>query len=155
MLDRLGKCAVAVRIVTRHDKVFRAHFFNDVDSRFFVGIERDVTLALEVLARRHRQLMLAAGPELLPLVVKPPQPPVDPAGRPFKERTAQLRVAFKNAAGSHAGDSAHQFDRVADGMSNRVKIGVADITRPGIVLKRTVAGWMKADRHIEPFELVP
>ena len=64
-------------------------------------------------------------------------------------------MAFEDSAGRHAGDRAHQFDRVADRVRDRVEIGVPDITGAGIVLQRGVAGRMKADRHIELFQCIP
>src|SRR5215470_20067848 len=69
LLHCLGKRAVGVRIVGRDHEVVRAHLVDDVDRRLLVHIERDVALPPEVLARRHRELMLAARTELLPLVV--------------------------------------------------------------------------------------
>src|SRR5262245_4070121 len=155
LLDRLGERAVGVRIVARHHEVLGAHLLDDVHRRLLVHVERDVALALEVLARRHLQLVLAAGPELLPLVVEPPQPPVQPPGRPFEERAAQLRVAVEDAAGGHARDRAHELDRVANRVGDRVEIGVPDVALPGVVFERGVAGRMEADGHVELFELVP
>ena len=38
---------------------------------------------------------------------------------------------------------------------DRVEIGVPDVPPPRIVPERGRAGWMKADRHVEVFELVP
>ena len=64
-------------------------------------------------------------------------------------------MALQHAAGRQAGDRAHQLDRVADRMRDRVEIGVPDIAPPGIVLERGVAGRVEADRHVELFERVP
>jgi len=64
-------------------------------------------------------------------------------------------MSLEHAAGRHAGERPHQLHRIADGVSDRVKIGVSDIAPPGIVLEGSVAGRMIADRHVEPFELVP
>ena len=50
---------------------------------------------------------------------------------------------------------AHQLDRVADGMRDRVEIGMPDIAPPRVVLQCGVAGRVKADRHVEFFERVP
>src|SRR3989442_252954 len=70
-----------MRIVGRDDEVVGAHLVHDVDRRLLVHVERDVALTLEVFARQHRELVLAARAELLPLVVEPPEPPVEqPAG---------------------------------------------------------------------------
>src|SRR6266850_3888816 len=77
LLHRLGERAVGVRIVGRDDEVVGAHLVDDVDRRRLVHVERDVALTLEVLARRHRELVLAAGAELVPLIVEAPQPPVE------------------------------------------------------------------------------
>src|SRR5437762_11874400 len=99
--------------------------------------------------------MLAAGPELLPLIVEAPQPPVEPAGGAFEKRAAQPGMAFEDAAGGHAGDRAHQLDRIPDGVGDRVEVRVPDIASPGIVLQRGVAGRMKSDRHVELFERAP
>src|SRR4030095_6839510 len=123
--------------------------------RLLVHIERDVALTLEVFAGWHRQLMLAAGAELLPLVIEPPQPPVEPASSPFEKSAAQPRVPIEDSAGGHAGDGPHQLDRIANGMGNRVKVGVPDEAPPGIVLERGVAGRMKPDRHVELTQRTP
>jgi hypothetical protein len=40
-------------------------------------------------------------------------------------------------------------------MGDWVKIGMADIAPPGIVLERGVAGRVEADRHVELFKRVP
>src|SRR2546428_1795444 len=132
LLHRLGKRAVGVRIVGRANEVLGAHFVADVDRRLLVHVERDVALALEVFARRHRQLVLAAGAELLPLVVEPPQPPVEPAGGAFEKRAAEPGMALENAARGHAGDGAHQLDRIADGVGDRLEVCVADVAPPGV-----------------------
>src|SRR5262249_28739132 len=101
LLYRLGECAVGVRVIARHNEIFRAHLVDDVDGRLFVDIERDVALALEIFARGHRQLELAARPELLPLVVEPPQPPVHPARRPLEERAPHPRMALAPPPARH------------------------------------------------------
>src|SRR5207245_7109200 len=108
-----------------------------------------------VFAGQHRQLMLAAGAELLPLVIEPPQPPVEPSGRAFEEGAAQPRVSLEDARGGHAGDGPHQLDRIANGMGDRVEVGVADEAPAGIVLERGVAGRMKSDRHVELLQGTP
>src|SRR5258705_3989428 len=99
LLHRLGKRAVGMRIVGRDHEKVGAHFIDDVDRRLLVDIERDVALALEVLAGQHRQLMLAARAELLPLVIEPPEPPVEPSGGAFEEGAAEPRVTLEDAAG--------------------------------------------------------
>src|SRR5439155_819297 len=133
LLHRLRKRAVGVRIVGRDHEVVGAHLLDDVDRRLLVHVERDVALALEVLARQHRELVLAAGAELLPLVVEAPQPPVEPAGGAFEKRAAKPRVALQDAARRHAGDGPHQLDRIADGVGDRLEVGVADVAPPGVV----------------------
>jgi len=64
-------------------------------------------------------------------------------------------MSLEHAAGGHAGEGPHQLYRVADGVRDRMEIGVSDIAPPGIILEGGVAGRMIADRHVEPFELVP
>ena len=49
----------------------------------------------------------------------------------------------------------HELDRVANGVGYRMKIGVPDITPSGIVPQRGGAGWMEANRYVQPLELVP
>src|SRR6266508_2274953 len=88
LLHRLGKRAVGMRIVGRDHEEVGSHPVDDVDRRLLVHIERDVALALEVFAGQHRQLMLAAGAELLPLVIDPPQPPVEPSGGTLEKGAA-------------------------------------------------------------------
>src|SRR5262249_56906023 len=126
-----------------------------VARRLLVDVERDVTLALEVLARQHLELVLAAWTELLPLFVEPPEPPGEPAGRAFQEGAAQPRMALEDAARRHAGDRAHQLDRVADGVGDRVKGRVTDVAPTGVVLERRVASRMEPDRHVELFQRAP
>src|SRR5262245_54495945 len=155
LVHRLGKRAVGVRIVRRHHEVVGAHLVDDVDRRPLVDVERDVALALPVLARRHRELTLAARAELLPLVVQPPQPPVEPSRRALEERAAEAWVPFEDSAGRHAGDGAHQLHRIANGMGDRVEVGVPDVPSPGVVLERRVAGRMKSDRHVELLQRRP
>src|SRR3989449_3535859 len=99
--------------------------------------------------------MLAAGPELLPLVIEPPQPPAEPSGGAFEEGAAQPGVALEDSAGGHASDGPHQLDWIANGMGDRVEVGVPDEAPPGIVLERGVAGRMKSDRHVELLERGP
>src|SRR4029077_2775514 len=65
LLDRLREGTVGVRIVRRHHEIFGADLVDDIYRRLLVDIERDVALALEVLARQHRQLTLAAGAAVL------------------------------------------------------------------------------------------
>src|SRR5262249_59497780 len=109
----------------------------------------------EIVARRHRQLVLAAGADLFPLTVQPPQPPVEPSGGAFEECTAQPGMAFENTAGGHARDGSHQLDWIANGMRDRVEVCVPDVASSGIVLERGVAGRMKADRHAELSQRTP
>src|SRR3989449_10848514 len=99
--------------------------------------------------------MLAAGPELLPLVIEPPQPPAEPSGGAFEEGAAQPGVALEDSAGGHASDGPHQLDWIANGMGDRVEVGVPDEAPPGIVLERGVAGRMKSDRYVELLERGP
>ena len=61
-----------MRIVARHDEIFGTHLVDDIDGRLLVDVERDVALPLEIVARRHGQLVLAARAKLLPLIVEPP-----------------------------------------------------------------------------------
>ena len=154
-MHRFWEGAVGMRVVGRHDKVFGPDLVDDIDSRFLADVERDIALAPEVFARQHRDLALAARSELLPLIVEPPEPPIEPPRRPFEEGAAQSRVTIEHAAARQAGERPHQLDRVAEGVGDRVKIGVPDITSPGIVLERRRAGRMEPDRHVEPFEFVP
>src|SRR3989475_7781797 len=155
LLHRLGERAVGMGIVGRDHEVAGSHLVDDIDRRLFVHIEGDVALALEVFARQHRQLMLAAGPELLPLVIEPPQPPAEPSGGAFEEGAAQPGVALADSAGGHASDGPQQLDWIANGMGDRVEVGVPDEAPPGIVLERGVAGRMKSDRHVELLERGP
>src|SRR5580692_7034422 len=111
LLDRLREGAVGVRIVRRHHEIFGADLVDDIYRRLLVDIERDVALALEVLARQHRQLTLAAGSEFLPLIVEPPQPPVEPPRRSFEERGPQFGMAFEDATGGKAGDRPNAMPR--------------------------------------------
>src|SRR5690606_9257885 len=92
LLDRLGESAVRVRVVAGDDEILRAELVDRVYRRLFVDVQRDVALTLEIFARRHRQLHLAARTELLPVVVQAPQPPVQPSGRAFEKCAAQLRM---------------------------------------------------------------
>ena len=64
-------------------------------------------------------------------------------------------MTVEHAAAGQTGKRPHQLDRVADSVGDRVKIGVTDITSPGIVLECRRAGRMKPDRHVETLELVP
>src|SRR5436190_3095479 len=154
-VHRVGKRAVGMRIVGRDDEVVGAHLVHDVDRRLLVHVERDVALTLEVFARQHRELVLAARAELLPLVVEPPEPPVEPAGGALEEGAAQPGMALEDAAGGHAGDRSHQLDGVANGVRDRVEVRVADVAPSGVVLERRVAGRMKPDRHVELLERAP
>src|SRR5260370_33223876 len=91
LLERLGECAVGMWIVSRADKVFRSDLPDHFDRRLLVDIKSDVTLALEVLARHHRKLLLASRADLFPMVVKAPGPPADPSPSAFEESAGQLR----------------------------------------------------------------
>src|SRR6516165_12263840 len=144
-----------MRVIGRHDEIARPELLDDVDRGLLVSVERQIALPFEILARRQRQLALAARAKLLPLVVEPPEPPIEPAGGAFEKSAAQLGVAFEHAAGGHAGDRTHQLNRIADRMRDRVEIGVADITPAGVVSQRGLAGWMEADGHAEPLDLGP
>src|SRR5215467_5594847 len=144
-----------MRVVGRHDEIVRPELLDDIDRGLLVGVERQIALPFEIFARWQRQLMLAARAELFPLIVEPPEPPVEPAGSAFEKGAAQPGVAFEHAAGGHAGDRTHQLNRVADRMRDRVEIGVADITPAGVVPERGLAGWMEANRHAEPLDLGP
>src|SRR5881409_57219 len=155
LLHCLRERAVRVRVVGRDDEIVGAHLVDDVDRRLLVDVERDVALTLEILARQHRKLMLAPRPELLPLVVEPPEPPVEPAGRALEERAAQPGMALEDTARGHAGDRAHQLDRIADGVGDRVEVGVADVAPAGVVLERGIAGRMESDRDVELLERAP
>src|SRR5262249_15848016 len=115
----------------------------------------DVALALEVLARQHLELVLAARPELLPLVVEPPEPPGEPARGAFEEGAAQPRVALADAARRHAGGRAHQLARVADSGGDRMEVRVADIAPTGVVLERRVTRRMEPDRYVQLFQRAP
>src|SRR5262249_59227099 len=97
---------------------------------------------------RDLELVLAAGAELLPRIVEAPQPPVEPASGAFEKRAAQPRMALEDAARRHAGERSHQLDGIADGMGDRVEVGVTDVAAPGVILERAVAGRMEADRHV-------
>src|SRR5437867_11767652 len=99
--------------------------------------------------------MLAARAELIPPVIEPPHPPVEPAGSAFEEGAAKPRMSLEDAAGGQAGDGPHQLDRIANGMGDRVEVGVADEAPPRIVLERSVAGRMESDRHVELFLRAP
>src|SRR3989441_11578714 len=129
-------------------------FFNDTATTeiYPLPLPDALPISLEVFARQHRQLMLAAGPELLPLVIEPPQPPAEPSGGAFEEGAAQPGVALEDSAGGHASDGPHQLDWIANGMGDRVEVGVPDEAPPGIVLERGVAGRMKSDRYVELLE---
>ena len=78
LMHGIRECAIGMRVVGGHHKIIRAQFFHHIDCGFFIGIQRDVTLPLEVFAGRHAQLKLTAGAVFLPLVIQTPQPPVDP-----------------------------------------------------------------------------
>lgn len=78
LMHGVGERAIGMRVIRRHYKIFRAHFLHHIHRRFFIGIERDIALPLEVPAGRHAQLHLTAGAVFLPLVIQTPQPPVDP-----------------------------------------------------------------------------
>src|SRR5262249_25486195 len=95
LLDRLWESAVGMRVVARHDEIVRADLVYGLDRGFLVDIESDVALPLEIFARRHRQLPLAARAEFLPLVVEPPQPPMQPTSRSFEKSRTNLWVTFK------------------------------------------------------------
>src|SRR5438093_1547525 len=97
LLHRLGKRAVGMRIVGRDHEEVGAHLVDDVDRRLLVHVERDVALAIAQFAGKHRQLMLAARAELLPLVIEPPQPPVEPSGGAFEESAAEAGVSLEDA----------------------------------------------------------
>src|SRR4029453_13356109 len=92
--------------------------------------------------------MLEARAELLPLIVEPPEPPVEPSGGALEEGAAQPGMAFQNSAGRHARAGPHQLDRIANGVSDRVEVGVSHVAAPGVVLQRAVPGRMKSDRHL-------
>src|SRR6201987_3906607 len=92
LLPRLREGSVRMRVVARHDEIFRPQVIDRVHRRLLVDIERDVALPPEVLAWQHRQRAFATRAELLPLVVKPPQPPRQPAGSAFEKGGAQLRM---------------------------------------------------------------
>src|SRR2546422_10982731 len=87
--------------------------------------------------------------------MEPPQPPAEPSGGAFEEGAAQPGVALEDSAGGHASDGPHQLDWIANGMGDRVEVGVPDEAPPGIVLERGVAGRMKSDRHVELLERGP
>src|SRR5215471_10151024 len=121
----LGKGPVRMRVIGRYDEIVRPELLDDIDRGLLVGVERQIALPFEIFARWQRQLMLAARAELFPLVVEPPEPPVEPAGSAFEKGAAQPGVAFEYAASGHAGDRTHQLNRIADRMRDRVEIGVA------------------------------
>ena len=71
-------------------QIFRTQLVDDIDGRFLVDVECDIALALEVLTRHHRELVVTAGSELFPLIVGPPQPPIEPASRSFEKCAVQF-----------------------------------------------------------------
>src|SRR5262249_60841883 len=116
---------------------------------------RYVATALQILTRQQPELVLEARADRLPLVVQPPEPPVEPSGCTLEERAAQARMPLEDAARRHARDGAHQLDRVADGVRDRMEIRMADVAAAGVVLERGVAGRVEPDPHAEGLQRAP
>src|SRR5207302_7657819 len=93
--------------------------------------------------------------ELLPHLVQTPEPPREPAARPFEKRAAQPRVALQHAAGGEAREGEHQLHRVAAGDTDDASVRVIEIAPRDVVAERGLPGRVEADGHLELLDRVP
>src|SRR5437879_6094472 len=122
-------------------------------SGLLVARERDPALALEVLARRAREVRRLDGATPLDVLVHPPEEPGRPAAVALEEGDAQARVALENAAHAHADARLHHLERVAHHVAHDALVeplaGLLD------VLHLPRAALVETDRHAQALELGP
>src|SRR5881409_3299403 len=145
-LGRPRILGVAVRVVGGEDYVVRERL-RRVDAGLLVALDRDPALALEVLARRAREVRRLDGATPLDVLVHPPEEPGRPAAVALEEGDAEAGVALEDAAHAYADARLHHLERVAHHVTHDPPVeslaGLLDVRHlPG-------AAFVEADRHAE------
>src|SRR2546422_9506628 len=112
LLGRPRILGVAVRVVGGEDDVVRERL-RRVAAGLLVALDRRPARALEVLARRAREVRRLDGATPLDVLVHPPEEPGRPAAVALEEGDAEAGVALEDAAHAHADARLHHLERVA------------------------------------------
>src|SRR4029434_419392 len=121
-LYRPGKLRVAVREIGREDDPVVADRVDDVLHPLLVALGRPAALALEVLARCHRELLGVDVAQPLPVLVHAPEQERHPAAVALEEGHAQPGMPLEDAAGAERADREHLLDRMGvDVLQHRVR----------------------------------
>src|SRR6516225_472375 len=150
-LDGPRELRVPVREIRREDDPVVTDRVDDVLDRFLVALDRHEALALEVVARRHRQLARVDVAQPLPVLVHAPEQERHPAAVALEERDAQTWMTREDAARAEGAGREHLLDRVrVDVLEHRVGAELlADLAqrRPGALVE--------SQRHLQLLERGP
>src|SRR5262245_58642927 len=150
-LDRPRELRVAVGKVRREDDAIVADRVDHVLHGLLVALDRHEALALEILARRHRELARVDVAQPLPVLVHAPEQERHPAAVALEERHAQPRMALEDAARTEGAGGEHLLDRMrVDVLEHRVGAELlADLA------ELRAGALVKAERHLELLERGP
>src|SRR5215471_9176963 len=150
-LDGPRELRVPVREIRREDDPVVTDRGDDVADRLLVALDRHEALALEVAARRHRQLAGVDVAQPLPVLVHAPEQERYPAAIALEERDTQAGMTLEDAARAERAGREHLLDRMrVDVLEHRVGAELlADLAqgRPGALVK--------SERHLQLLERGP
>src|SRR5436309_1319406 len=149
-LGRAGEEAVGMRIVGRPQDLVGPDVVGEDAQAALDRLERDPAVALEQLARPHRQAGVVEA-LVVEVTVHAIEPRRDPAAAGFEEGDAHLRMAIAHAAPDDAHGGQHHLHRVRDDVLGAARFEAIDAD-----LRHAAAGALvQADREIQLLDLVP
>src|SRR6266850_2196987 len=145
-----GEEAVGMRIVGRPQDLVRPDVVGQDAQAALDGLERDPAVALEQVARPHRQPGVVEA-LVVEVTVHAVEPRRDPSAARFQERDPHARMAIADAFPDHAHGGEHHFHRVRDDV-----LGPAIGEAINADLGHAAAGALvQPDREVELLDFAP